>query len=527
LSFPEPPRPRSLPTIIVLTVALAVLSILWVLTEAHRSRIAPGFYPIGSAILLTATLTTTAVSLVIGIFLAFGRHVVLHDVTSWWIGMGFTALAVAVPFRISSFPIGPNHAAVLSQSPSSSAWILMWATSVFGFCLLAAVSDQRELGHAAALWPVLVWTVGHALVFGAFMRFSGVLPELVHANGSYTAAQLGWQSGVVVLLGSGAFLGVRRHMNKSDTLLTFVIISQITLAFAHLWSVLGRNRYTVISAVAGVLIPSGYLVMVFGLLSDYVSLLRRERRLNNDLGKQLDELRATEAALRRSNTDLEQFAYVASHDLREPLRTMSAYSELLVRAYRRNELHIYGDRCLELITAGARRMDALITDLLTYARVRSSYENTAEECVDLNTTLDDAVSSLKTLILEADATITRAKLPVVRGDRGQLQQVFQNLLENSLKYRRPDVPLIIEIGVVSREHEWMFRFEDNGQGFKPEYAERIFHLFKRLHGPEVPGTGIGLAVCRAVIDRHSGRIWAEAQPGKGTTVFFTLPDTKA
>lgn len=519
--------PRSLRTIFVLTIALAIVSVIWVLTETHRNRLAPGFYPVGSAIVLTASLTTTAISLAIGVFLAFGRHLVLHDMTSWWIGMGFTALAVALLFRLISFPIGPNHAAVLNQSPSSSAWILMGATSVFGFCLLAAVVDERKCRHVRALWPVLAWTAFHALVFAAFMRFADLLPELVLVNGSYTPAQLGWQSGVVLLLGTGAFLGVRRHITRNDSFLTCVILAQITLSFAHLWSVLGRNRYTLISAVAGALIPSGYLVMVFGLLSDYVSLLRRERRFNDELGKQIEELHRTEAALRRSNADLEQFAYVASHDLREPLRNMSAFVELMVRAYRRNQLNIHGDRCVEFITAGARRMEALIAGLLAYARIGNPNESAVEECVDLNTTLNEAVNSLRTLINDANATITRAELPIVRGHPGQLQQVFQNLLENSLKYRRVDLPLRIEIQVVSREHDWVFRFQDNGQGFRSEYADRIFGIFKRLHGAEIPGTGIGLAVCRAVIDRHNGQIWAEAEPDKGTTIFFTLPHTTA
>lgn len=509
--------------IIILAIALTIITAVWVSTGTHRSRPGPGFYPVGSAILLTATLTTTAIALTIGVFLAFGRHLVLHDMTSWWIGMGFTALTVAILFRIVSFPMGPNYAAVFRQSPSNSAWILMWATSIFGVCLLAAVVDERILEHARAGWYLFAWILAQVLMCIGFMCFADVLPELVGADGNYTLTQLRWQSGVVLLLGSGAFRGTRRNVIKRDRLLAFVTISQVTLAFAHLWSVLGGNRYTIISAVAGTLIPSGYLVMVFGLLSGHVSLLRRERQLNDELGKQIEELHRTEAALRRSNADLEQFAYVASHDLREPLRNMSAFVELLVRAYRRNELSIHGDRYVEFITAGARKMEALISGLLAYARVGSSNESTVEELVDLNATLDEAVSSLSSLIADAGATINRPALPIVVGNPGQLQQVFQNVLENSLKYRRTDVPLKIDIAVSSREYEWMFRFQDNGQGFKSEYAERIFGIFKRLHGAEIPGTGIGLAVCRAVIARHNGRIWAEAEPGRGATICFTLP----
>lgn len=518
-------RSSPLHTVIGLTLALTIVSVLWVWTDTYRSRLPPGFYPIGSAIVLTATLTASAFSLAIGAFLAFGRHVVLHDLTSWWIGLGFSALGVAPFFRLFSFPIGPDHAPVSNQPPSSSAWILMWATSTLGLCLLAAVVDERRRQHGHAVSHVLAWTAAHALLFAAFMRFGHSLPELVRADGSYTALQIGWQSGVVLLLGSGALLGIRRHITKNDSLVTSVILSQITLAFAHLWSVLGGNRYTLISAIAGALIPSGYLVMVFGLLSNHASLLRREQRLNHELGTQLEELRRTEAALRRSNADLEQFAYVASHDLREPLRNMSAFVELLVRAYRRNELNIYGDLYVEFITEGARRMETLIAGLLTYARIGSSPESTVAERVDLNVTLNEVLNSLRSLVNDANATILPAELPTVYGNPSQLEQVFQNLLENSLKYRRADVPLRVEIGIASREHEWVFRVQDNGQGFNPEYADQIFGIFKRLHGTEIPGTGIGLAVCRAVIDRHYGKIWAEAEPDKGTTIYFTLPHT--
>ncbi len=510
----------------VLTIALTLVTFAWIATETYRNRLPPGFYPIGSAVLLTATLTATVISLAVAVFLAFGRHLVFHDLTSWWIGMGSTALAVAVLFRFVSFPVGPNHGALLRQPPSSSAWILMFATTVFGCCQLAAIVNHRQRRPTHSLWPVMVWLTANALIFAALIRFGDVLPELVRADGSYTAAQLVWQSGVVLLLGSSALLAISRHVMNNDPLLTCVVISQITLAFAHLWSVLGGNRFTLISAVAGSLIPFGYLVMVFGLLSDYAALLRRERRLNTDFARQIEELRLTETALRRSNADLEQFAYVASHDLREPLRNMSISVQLLVRAYRRNQLEIYGDRCLEFITAGAARMEALIAGLLEYARVGSQYEETLEEGVDLNSIFNEAVTDLRTLVAHANALIECDHLPTIYGNRVQLQQVFQNLLENSLKYRRPDIRPRIEMRVISQERAWVFRFQDNGQGFKSDYADRIFGIFKRLHGPEIPGTGIGLAVCRAVIDRHGGQIWAEAEPEKGTTISFTLPHTK-
>jgi signal transduction histidine kinase len=251
---------------------------------------------------------------------------------------------------------------------------------------------------------------------------------------------------------------------------------------------------------------------------------RRQYQLRDYL---LERERAEQTLLRQaedlalSNSDLRQFAYVASHDLQEPIRNVHAYSELLERRYR-GALDEHGRTFLEFIIAGAKRMQALIDDLLVYSRVTQS--QTAEpKPVSLNAAWAWAIGNLSSAIEEADAMIACPDLPTVCGIQTQLGQVFQNILSNALRYRRPDVPLQVEVTVTRNEREWVICIQDNGQGFEPAYAEGIFGMFKRLHGRDIAGTGMGLAICKRIVERHGGRIWAEGKPNEGAIFYIALP----
>ncbi len=226
-------------------------------------------------------------------------------------------------------------------------------------------------------------------------------------------------------------------------------------------------------------------------------------------------------ALMRSNDELAQFAYVASHDLQEPLRTVLIYTELLARQY---EGSLDGDarKFMSYITESARRMEHLIRDLLEFSKVESERDIpfTAISC---DVPLDEALSNLVTRIQECGAKIARSELPCVNGDRIQLCRLFQNLVGNAIKYRHPDRPLRIDIAAERRGGDWVFSVKDNGVGIEPEYTEKVFGIFKRLHGRDNPGTGMGLAICRKIVARHGGRIWVESTPDVGSTFFFTLP----
>lgn len=237
-----------------------------------------------------------------------------------------------------------------------------------------------------------------------------------------------------------------------------------------------------------------------------------------------DELQRYANALARSNTDLEQFAYVASHDLQEPLRMVSSYTQLLARRYQ-GRLDADADEFIGYAVDGATRMQRLIADLLTYSRV--STRGRELEPVNARNVFDEAVSNLRMAIEESDASVTHDDFPIVKADGTQLAQVFQNLIGNAIKFRRPGEPPRVHVSAKLDGKEWVFSVRDNGIGIEPEFIGRLFVIFQRLHTrDEYPGTGIGLAVCKKIVERHGGRIWVESEPGRGSTFYFTIPADK-
>jgi PAS domain S-box-containing protein len=224
--------------------------------------------------------------------------------------------------------------------------------------------------------------------------------------------------------------------------------------------------------------------------------------------------------LERSNIELERFAYVASHDLQEPLRMITGYTNLLAKRYG-GKLDANADEFIGFAVDGANRMRVLINDLLTYSRVGSQGKKPAP--TDCERVLSQTLAGLDLAIQESAAKVSHEPLPTVNGDDVQLGQLFQNLIGNALKYRNGN-GAVVHIGCRRRDNDWLFSIRDNGIGIDPRFAERIFVIFQRLHTREqYPGTGIGLAVCRRIVERHGGKIWVESAPGEGSTFYFTLP----
>ncbi|WP_455389284.1 sensor histidine kinase, partial [Petrachloros mirabilis] len=242
--------------------------------------------------------------------------------------------------------------------------------------------------------------------------------------------------------------------------------------------------------------------------------ITERKRAEETLARQTEELA-------RSNVELDQFAYVVSHDLQEPLRAIGGYLRLLQRR-NKGRLDTDSEKYITRTVDAALRMQKLINDLLDYSRVHS--RGTPFEPTDCNTILNRTLVHLSDAIEESGAVVAADPLPVIRGDDTQLTQLFKNLISNAIRFHGA-VPPRVHISAERKEQAWVFSVRDNGIGIDPKYAERIFIIFKRLHGRrKYPGTGIGLAICKKIVERHGGRIWVESELGKGATFYFTIPE---
>lgn len=242
--------------------------------------------------------------------------------------------------------------------------------------------------------------------------------------------------------------------------------------------------------------------------------------LENMMEERSRALYNTNRDLQRANTELEHFVYMASHDLQEPLRNIAGFSDLLVTRYK-DKLDEDGGQFLAFIIDGVRRMETLINDLLAYMKVGRDHQ--AFCLTDSTIVLMKTLSYLDAAIGNAHAIITYDALPSVMGDLTQLETLFQNLISNAIKYRKGISPRI-HVGVTEATDEWVFFVKDDGIGLDLQYKDKIFEVFRRLHPlGKYPGTGIGLAICKKIVDLHGGRIWVQSVPGQGATFYFTIP----
>jgi PAS domain S-box-containing protein len=256
----------------------------------------------------------------------------------------------------------------------------------------------------------------------------------------------------------------------------------------------------------------------------HAELEQRVEQRTAELATANAELERKAEDLARSNADLEQFSYSVSHDLQEPIRNVAIFGELLQRRYR-GALDEEADRFLSILVEGAQRMEILVRDLLTFARAADAGD-IKSQLTDAGTALACVIENLAVSVRESGAKVTSDPLPQVALAEMHLQELFQNLLSNSIKYRSEKPPRI-HVAVHPQEGFYLFSFSDNGIGIAPEYFDRIFGLFKRLHGRAAyPGTGLGLAIARRIVETYGGKIWVKSEPGGGATFFFTLPKSK-
>ncbi|MGH9388560.1 MAG: sensor histidine kinase, partial [Vicinamibacteria bacterium] len=235
-------------------------------------------------------------------------------------------------------------------------------------------------------------------------------------------------------------------------------------------------------------------------------------------------LRERAEELARSNEDLERYAYVASHDLQEPLRMVSSFVQLLEKKYA-EQLDEPAQQYIASAVQGAKRMHRLIKDLLAYSR--AGRPGRPFEPVSCQEAVRAALSTLEMAVREGGAEVTVDRLPVVQGDRAQLEQLFQNLIGNAVKFHGENPPRV-RIAARVDGADWLLSVSDNGIGIEAEYTDKIFAMFRRLHGgSDYPGTGIGLAICKRIVQRHGGRIWVESKPGEGSIFYFTIPRSEA
>ncbi|MCB8944286.1 MAG: hypothetical protein H6658_11090 [Ardenticatenaceae bacterium] len=256
-------------------------------------------------------------------------------------------------------------------------------------------------------------------------------------------------------------------------------------------------------------------------ICDLIAVAINNHHLQQQSHQVRESLKTYAAELERSNRELAEFAYVASHDLQEPLRIISSYLQLLNRSYA-DKLDADGQRFIQYTVDAADRMRHLIQDLLAYSRVGTQAQPL--QPTDFRQILTQVLADLQLAIEENTAVITHdPTFPTVMADASQLRQLLQNLIGNAIKFHGEQPPHI-HIGSRREDDYWLMWVQDNGIGIDPQFAERIFVIFQRLHNrQEYPGTGIGLAICKKIVERHNGRIWVESQPGSGTTFFFTLP----
>jgi signal transduction histidine kinase len=389
------------------------------------------------------------------------------------------------------------------------------AATLAGGTLFSLVWIPHQIRKGLRIWPIAIACIS---IVVAFALASDRLPMMLQ-DGAFTTVARGLNIvGGLLFFAAGGRLLLDYRVTRSHDDLLFALLcglfggAGVLFEHSQLWDLTWWAWHFLRIFAYGI-----------GLWFVVVHVRREEtklRRSNSALARARRVLEKTVADLERSNRELEQFAYVASHDLQEPLRMVGSFTQLIDQRYR-DRLDDNGREFITYAVEGAHRMQELIQSLLVYSRVGSRGPQFTQ--TDCQKVMDAILSDQYTALEESGATITVAALPRVPADATQLGHLFHHLIVNAIKFHS-DRPLAIHVLAEERDREWHFAVQDNGIGIDPQYAERIFTLFQRLHTRDrYPGTGIGLAICKKIVQQHGGRIWVDSQPDRGATFHFTLP----
>jgi signal transduction histidine kinase len=452
------------------------------------------------------------------------------------LGMFIGYLVYHEPFFVRQ--VATHNAEMMARSFAAGAQTWMFYDDTTRMVALVQSFGEFSTRESA----MLLDTEGKILAHNQREKVGSYLPEALKQK-------LSGQSREVVVLGrDDDLIDIAAPVVKGGSLLGWARLTLKTSEFDRLMlrNMLGNAAWfllatLIISGLIGWGLAAGLTrdIVAISELSQDVSAGQHQRRLyldrDDELGQLAEDfnqmlntldnqermLKAHAKALKRSNEELERFAYVASHDLQEPLRMVSSYVQLLERRYK-GKLDADADDFIHFAVDGAARMQQLINDLLQFSRVDSRGGEIRP--ADLNETLDKALFALQISLKEKEATIERVPLPTLPVDAAQITQVWQNLIGNALKFQAEAKPPVIRIGAIEELDRWRFSVSDNGIGIEPGQEERIFQIFQRLHTREAyPGTGIGLSICKRIVERHGGTIGIISVYGEGSEFWFTLP----
>ncbi len=512
-NLPKLPRDNLSKVIIGMCIAMTLLTVIGVLVFGG-----PGF---GETIALIPLpwVQPTSQSLIvlssIAIAILFlGRGITLDSSWVFWSGLLFLAQGVLSIFYLLSWPGLLGERGLIVTHSNTPSWFFMLIFSIVALQIIAVNARWPDrlkpsyvyVGYGAAVvLPIIIGLLS--------LRFEDLLPVMI-VGMRFTAASMAWS---VILIGMAALAAVSaygRYRAGEDKMLGYMSLFLLMVAFGLLHNVLGGRRYDLWWYIGRISLVTDYLVILFGFLQEGYALFAAEKMQAVALAERSRQLEA-------ANKELDSFNYTIAHDLRNPLRVISTFSQILLKGHE-DTFDADTKRKLHGIRDNTQRMSQLLDDLLTFSQLNKT--KLSLSVIDMEELVKEVWNEQLTINAVRERELRNCNLPMASGDRALIRQVLSNLLSNAIKFTGVKEGAIIEIGgkIDGQENEYWVK--DNGCGFNMDHYGKLFRVFHRLHGiEEFEGTGVGLAIVQRIIQRHGGRVWAEGKENKGATFYFTLP----